>query len=82
MRYIHISGFVTDVPEHLEHLYKDSPSWKKYEHQEIEAELSTEQIVSVAKKRGIDTRKPKKQLVDELSFGDSKKPKEFDDDIV
>lgn len=82
MRYIHISGFIQNVPEHLEHLYKDSPSWKKYANEEVQTELSTKQIEGVAKKRGIDTKKPKKQLVDELIVGDSKKPKEFDDDIV
>jgi len=83
MKYRHIMGKVIDVAPHVEHIYRDSPSWKVYEEQPVDSKLTKAQLVEVAKKKGLITKgKTKEELLKSIKVEDTTKTQDFNDDIV
>jgi len=83
MKYRHVTGKIVDVAPHLEHIYRDSPSWKVYEEKPVDSKLTKAQLVEVAKKKGLITKgKTKEELLKSISVEDATVTQDFNDDIV
>lgn len=83
MKYRHVvSNKIIDVLEAFEHIYKDSPSWVKYEPKNVDTILTDKQLKEVAFKQGVEVNTTKEQLVKSLTVEDTTTTQDFNDNII